>query len=76
LVNAHDEEQDSASGADPGASSVWAACDRGGREPRGGPVQLFALDSDDEPDGSTLDSVQARWLELRLRTSDAPFRIV
>jgi hypothetical protein len=44
---------------------------------RRGPVHFFALDSDDdEPDGNTRDSLQARWLEPRLRASDAPFRIV
>lgn len=44
---------------------------------RRGPVHFFALDSDsEEPDGVTRDSVQARWLEPRLRASDAPFRIV
>jgi tartrate-resistant acid phosphatase type 5 len=44
---------------------------------RRGPVHFFALDSDDdEPDGITRDSAQARWLEPRLRASDAPFRIV
>lgn len=44
---------------------------------RRGPVHFFALDSDpDEPDGITRDSAQAAWLESRLRSSHAPFRIV
>jgi tartrate-resistant acid phosphatase type 5 len=44
---------------------------------RWGPVHLFALDSDtEEPDGCAIDSVQAMWLEEKLATSPAPWRIV
>jgi tartrate-resistant acid phosphatase type 5 len=42
-----------------------------------GPVHLFALDSDPrEPDGSTEDSPQARWLEATLSTSSACLDVV
>jgi hypothetical protein len=42
-----------------------------------GLVHLFALDSDPrEPDGTTADSVQARWLEARLAQSTSCFKIV
>lgn len=42
-----------------------------------GPIHLFALDSDGhEPDGNTPDSSQARWLEPRLRASDACLKLV
>ena len=42
-----------------------------------GSVELFALDSDpSEPDGTTADSVQAHWLEARLKASVAPWRVV
>ena len=42
-----------------------------------GSVQLFALDSDpNEPDGTTLDSAQARWFETRTRASTVPWRVV
>lgn len=42
-----------------------------------GLVHLFALDSDPhEPDGTTEDSVQARWLQGRLARSSACFKIV
>lgn len=44
---------------------------------RQGPVALFIVDSDRrEPDGTTADSVQARWLQQALRASDAPHRLV
>jgi len=42
-----------------------------------GLVHLFALDSDTrEPDGTTVDSVQARWLQSRLAQSTSCFNIV
>jgi hypothetical protein len=42
-----------------------------------GPVHLFALDSDpDEPDGVSMNSVQAAWLQGRLAASTAPWKIV
>ena len=42
-----------------------------------GPVHLFALDSDPkEPDGSTPQSNQARWLEPRLTGSTSPWQVV
>ncbi|MES1175151.1 MAG: metallophosphoesterase [Myxococcales bacterium] len=42
-----------------------------------GAVQLFALDSDpNEPDGTSFDSTQGRWLEQRLKASTAPWRVV
>jgi Calcineurin-like phosphoesterase len=42
-----------------------------------GLVHLFALDSDPrEPDGTTADSVQARWLQSRLSQSTSCFNIV
>jgi tartrate-resistant acid phosphatase type 5 len=42
-----------------------------------GPVQLFALDSDpNEPDGTSADSVQGRWLEQRMKASVVPWRVV
>ncbi len=42
-----------------------------------GPVHLLAVDSDShEPDGSRLDSEQARWLEQRLTTSTSPWQVV
>jgi tartrate-resistant acid phosphatase type 5 len=42
-----------------------------------GPVHLFALDSDvAEPDGVTVDSVQAAWLRDGLAASSAPFKVV
>jgi tartrate-resistant acid phosphatase type 5 len=40
-------------------------------------VHLFMLDTDErEPDGATADSIQGRWLEQRLKTSTAPWKIV
>lgn len=48
-----------------------------------GPVHLFILDSGlngagqlVQPDGNTVDSVQALWLRLKLAASVAPFKIV
>ncbi|MEO6598670.1 MAG: metallophosphoesterase [Polyangiaceae bacterium] len=42
-----------------------------------GSVQLFALDSDpNEPDGTSLDSVQGRWFEQRVKASTVPWRVV
>jgi 3',5'-cyclic AMP phosphodiesterase CpdA len=42
-----------------------------------GNVQLFALDSDpNEPDGNTVDSKQAHWLEALLGAAVVPWRIV
>jgi hypothetical protein len=42
-----------------------------------GLVHLFALDSDPrEPDGTTADSVQARWLQTQLARSASCFKIV
>ncbi len=44
---------------------------------RWGPVHLFVLDSHDEqPDGNTSDSVQARWLQETMAASDAPWKVV
>ena len=41
------------------------------------PVQLFMLDSDSrEPDGITSNSVQAQWLQTRLASSTAPWKLV
>jgi hypothetical protein len=42
-----------------------------------GPVHFFALDSDpSEPDGRSATSVQAQWLQARLATSTAPWKVV
>lgn len=42
-----------------------------------GPLHLFVLDSDpDEPDGHTSDSFQASWLQNRLSSSTAPWKLV
>ncbi len=42
-----------------------------------GSVQLFALDSDPaEPDGTSKDSKQARWLEAELGAAVVPWRLV
>jgi len=42
-----------------------------------GSVQLFAIDSDaNEPDGTSADSAQARWLQARLQASAAPWKVV
>jgi len=42
-----------------------------------GLVHLFAIDSDPrEPDGTTADSVQARWLQSRLAQSPSCFKLV
>jgi len=42
-----------------------------------GAVQLFMLDTDErEPDGATVDSIQARWLQKRLAQSNASWKLV
>lgn len=42
-----------------------------------GPVHFFALDSlEDEPDGVTVASVQAAWLEEKMTTSTSPWQVV
>ena len=42
-----------------------------------GPVHFFALDSDpSEPDGTDVDSTQARWLRAGLDRSTAPWKVV
>ncbi len=42
-----------------------------------GPVHFFMLDSDErEPDGATVDSVQARWLKRELAASGEPWKLV
>lgn len=42
-----------------------------------GPVHIFVLDSnEEEPDGRTADSVQARWLQTQLAASNAPWKLV
>ena len=42
-----------------------------------GPVHFFMLDSDSrEPDGITSTSTQAQWLQVRLSTSNAPWKVV
>lgn len=42
-----------------------------------GPVHFFALDSDaSEPDGTSVDSAQARWLEETMRASESPWQVV
>lgn len=42
-----------------------------------GPVHFFFVDSDSkEPDGTTFDSIQGKWLQERLGASTSPFRIV
>jgi tartrate-resistant acid phosphatase type 5 len=42
-----------------------------------GPVHLFIIDSDPrEPDGVTADSIQALWLQDRLKASNSPWKIV
>ena len=44
---------------------------------RAGPVHFFCLDSDPhEPDGVTDDSLQAAWLQERLKASDAAWKVV
>jgi tartrate-resistant acid phosphatase type 5 len=46
-------------------------------EIRRGPVAIFVIDSDPhEPDGNTLNSTQADWLEGRMKASDATFKLV
>lgn len=42
-----------------------------------GPVHIFALDSDyREPDGNTVDSVQADWLQRQMQDSTVPWKLV
>lgn len=42
-----------------------------------GPVHFFAIDSDSaEPDGTSVDSVQARWLQETMRASESPWQVV
>lgn len=42
-----------------------------------GPVHFFMLDTDErEPDGATIGSIQARWLERRLKDSTAVWKLV
>jgi len=42
-----------------------------------GPVHFFVLDSDiQEPDGNTISSIQAVWLQGRLAASTSPWKIV
>ncbi len=42
-----------------------------------GPVHFFALDSDSaEPDGTSVDSVQARWLRETMQASESPWQVV
>jgi hypothetical protein len=42
-----------------------------------GPVHVFVLDSsEEEPDGRTVDSVQAQWLQTQLAASTAPWKLV
>ena len=42
-----------------------------------GQVHIFILDSnEEEPDGRTADSVQAKWLQSQLATSIAPWKLV
>jgi hypothetical protein len=44
---------------------------------RRGPIEFFILDSDErEPDGMTVDSVQAQWLREQLAASAAPWKLV
>jgi tartrate-resistant acid phosphatase type 5 len=44
---------------------------------RRGPIDFFMLDTDPhEPDGYSVDSVQAQWLQQQLAASDAPWRVV
>lgn len=42
-----------------------------------GPVHFFAIDSDSaEPDGTSVDGVQARWLQETMRASESPWQVV
>lgn len=42
-----------------------------------GPVHFFMLDTDPRtPDGADIDSVQARWLQKKLSSSTAPWKLV
>ncbi|HEV8538588.1 MAG TPA: metallophosphoesterase [Bacteroidota bacterium] len=66
---------------DPGASAYMDYFELPGNERYydvvWGPVQLFALDSDGhEPDGATSSSTQARWLQNKLDSSKATWKLV
>jgi len=42
-----------------------------------GPVHFFGIDSDpNEPDGVSIDSIQAKWLRERLSASQSPWKLV
>jgi tartrate-resistant acid phosphatase type 5 len=42
-----------------------------------GPIHFFMLDTDErEPDGTTAESIQGRWLERRLAESNEPWKLV
>lgn len=42
-----------------------------------GPVHFFAIDSDSaEPDGTSVDSIQAQWLQETMRASESPWQVV
>ena len=43
---------------------------------RYGPVEIFAINSNADPDGSTPASAQGRWLQAQLAASTAPWRLV
>src|SRR5262245_24683920 len=43
---------------------------------RQGPVEIFALNSESDPDGVRSDSVQAHWLQSQLAASTAPWKLV
>src|SRR5258706_1444746 len=43
---------------------------------RQGPVEIFAINSNADPDGTTPASVQGRWLQEQLAASTAPWRLV
>ncbi len=43
---------------------------------RQGPVEIFAINSNADPDGATPTSVQGRWLQEQLAASTAPWRLV
>jgi hypothetical protein len=43
---------------------------------RHGPVELFALNSNPDPDGNSSTSAQARWLQSQLASSTAPWKLV
>jgi hypothetical protein len=43
---------------------------------RQGPVEIFALNSNADPDGTAPTSAQGRWLQAQLAASTAPWRLV